>query len=227
MVRDGVSRPRGKITPHFRSRQLIEIVSAIPLDYWTDRWSVSPEEIISAVPATRWKRTLTTAFTNAAERQQNQTWAEAIFLNTRTNTRTGKLISLFSSEKCEELVDRFYHEGWHNQSIKLDNPLLGVLRYWQNPWPEPLARRWVSLIEGAIRDGNREKQSSAVLRSIIRVFAFSLPPRLAPLVEQKLLPAAGSNPDWQSTITPLLTTLYLRRDMLAVIHQGQKKEESI
>ena len=68
-VRDGVLERSGKNLAHFRGLQLIEMVGAVPLDHWSTTWAVRPDDVVLAMRASLWPRTLTQALCLAAVRQ--------------------------------------------------------------------------------------------------------------------------------------------------------------
>ena len=96
MVRDGVYGLESKKIAHVRSKQLIQMIGAIPLSYWTSAWHPEPETIIKAVMTTNWKRTITSGFAEAAYHQKDAHWAKAILWGRGPDLMPIKLLDILT-----------------------------------------------------------------------------------------------------------------------------------
>lgn len=81
MERDGiVERPTGAFPNGVRAFWLQQIVASTPLLHWSEISALSPAEYIEAGLQNDWKIALLTGWTQAANREKNKDWLEALWL---------------------------------------------------------------------------------------------------------------------------------------------------
>ncbi len=225
MVRDGVVGAPGNDPARIRSQQLIQMVSAVPLTFSTQAWKATPEEIIDAIPTTRWTRTLTAGFSLAARRQKNSVWAKTILQQLGFGIRTNKLITVLTIADCQSLVEYILarREKW--EPLHKENPLYSILHQWSRAWDVPMALLWLETIAEHARFDTEPVTNNVLLRATLLQFARNCPPQLADEAAQILLPVIETNNTWRSSILEMIRILHVRRDMLAAINQTETKSE--
>ncbi len=210
LVRDGVPRGVGKNEARDRSRQLVQIISAIPLDWWTERWPATPEEIVQAVQTSLWPRTLTQGLTNATQRQKNIDWAMALLTQANFLNGAAKLVPILPLEKCEWVTKWLDSEVSEAPSLLKDSPLLRVLRYWRQPWNEEMGRFWIDYLAKQAQQDADDKPGP-FLRTAVKNFARTCPPQLADQAVQTFTPLTQSRPGWRITLNEVTAVLTFRR----------------
>ena len=219
LLRDGVSWPVEPVRPNATrstadwSRLLIQTVGAIPLAHWETRFRLDPAQIVRAAEASKWPRTLVTAFATAALRQENMAWADALLVADGYGERTGMLLPLLSPDDC---FARLAALG----AGQADSAVV-FLRRWPLAWNEASGRRLIDfLAQEAAADP--ETRRGSTLRFLSRHFAHRCPPALAGYAAEAFQPDKV-NKAWQATLRHVTTTLALRGEMFDAV---ARKEES-
>jgi len=140
LIRDGVLVRTLRDESRVRSYQMQEMVGAIPLTHWTSTWDVTPTEIVAALHASRWPRTLKQSFVKAAERQKNIEWAKVLLADDKYGVSSIRLINLLSIEECETILRA--EGGAEFEPLTKASLLVRVLRKRTEPWPMSLASLW-------------------------------------------------------------------------------------
>ena len=143
MVRDGVLLRKTKGNSRARSSQLVELIHAVPLDVWCQRWQKSPEEIVAAAQKSRWPRTIISGFAQAALRQRNLQWAAILLRADRYTLSTINLIPLLSEEKFLIHLTEIAATTNAQEPLDKNSTLVRVLRKWTQPWSEAISRIWL------------------------------------------------------------------------------------
>ncbi|MCP4422950.1 MAG: hypothetical protein GY803_00515 [Chloroflexi bacterium] len=212
LARDGVNRDVGKNAARGRARQLMQLVSAIPLDWWEKRFGATPEEIMLALETSRWPRTLTQGLTTAVQRQKNVDWALALLKHAKFVNVAGKLIPILPLEECEAITKRLDEEPDTEPSALKDSPLLRVLRHWQQPWDEEMGRFWIDFVAREA-ENDAEDKPGPFLRAAVKNFARVCPPQLADTAVQTFTPLTHSRPGWRMTLNEMTAVLTFRQAM--------------
>ena len=143
MARDGVLPRDSKKSSRIRGSQLTEMIQAVPLEKWCQRWQKTPEEIIAAAQKSRWPRTIIGGFALAALRQKNVAWAEILLNADQYTLSTINLIPLLSDEAFTAIVTELDAAAAPDELLDKNSVLIRVLRKWARPWSEPIGRIWL------------------------------------------------------------------------------------
>jgi hypothetical protein len=96
MQRDGIE-PKPQQGFGERAWWLIQLLEVAPLDLWAREWNSVPAEIVAAALRGEGTKELFEAWTRAAIRQQNATWAEALFGAALDGKRADKFEGLLAA----------------------------------------------------------------------------------------------------------------------------------
>lgn len=147
MQRDGVLKRTVKDDARRRRMELLDMITAVPLNVWTERWQVTPSEIVQAAQESRWPRTLTQALTQAAERQQNLDWVDALLEHAEFKLPVTKLIGLLTPDKLDALIARIDPGVDAENLLNKNHPLVIAVRRWSPTWSESLSNRWLDRLD--------------------------------------------------------------------------------
>lgn len=208
--RDGVTRPIEPARPTATrstadwARLLIQTVGAIPLAHWEARFRLGAAAIVHAAAAGKWPRTLITAFSTAALRQGNVTWADALLAADGYGERTGMLLPLLPPADC------FARLAAQLDAARADSVVV-FLRRWPHAWDEASGRQLINFLA---REATAEPETrrASTLRFMSRHFAHRCPPALAGYAAAAYQPDKA-NKAWQATLRHVNTTLTLRQEM--------------
>ena len=219
MVRDGILNHSKMDRVRLRTRQLIQMVNGIPLNHWTDLWKVSPDDIIRALPKTNWTRTLTTAFTTAAHRQQNATWAKAILENIGIRDQTARLVSILPESECHKLVETISKTFKKYPSLEKGSEARLILTHWPYQWDEHLASFWIRTFAYHMTknsDGNRIDPSISI---VTRKFSKMCPPSLNDEAITQLK-SDNIHAAWTKTAVDMVNMISFRYEMISEIREA-------
>ena len=138
MARDGVVGRNWRDAARVRSAQLSDIVGAVPLDVWTGRWNLTPQEVVSAAKASRWHAALLKGFALAALRQRHANFSEALLKADHIGVNTIKLVPQLPPASHMRLVKHFSTE-----ELGKTNPLAKLYSRWAGGWSPELAELWL------------------------------------------------------------------------------------
>ncbi len=224
MVRDGVARDRvardrvardrvardnqadGMRTAHEWSQLILRTVGAIPLSHWEARFDLEPEAIVAATLAGKWPRALLAAFATAAQRQGDRRWIDPLLDQDGYTERTGMLLASLTAEDCQARLAAHIEAG-RDESVSV------FLRRWTSPWDEASGRLLLEFFGRYCADPV-EGRLHLTLRFLMRQFALRCPPSLAGEAAG-LLHGRAANKAWEVSVSYLLRTLALRREMWA------------
>lgn len=221
MLRDGIPTFKPEEKAKIQSRLLTQIISRVPLSHWTETWQKTPQEIIRATQNSGWPRTLTSAFSTAAIRQNEAAWAEAIILASEFNTSAGRLVPVLPADRCLALVQQAAQQS---TGLQRSEPLFIFLQHWPQPWPTELGEVWLDLFAQHLQTA-KDQLPDPTLNNLFRRFGQKCDPVLTDTAVTKLTTIPGLNSAWQKTVNHLCHTLQLRHTLLAEInklgHQNQ------
>lgn len=216
MRRDGVE-PRPPADRGERAWWLGQLVEAAPLATWTDRFAgCGPERIVAMPVADAWRQDLHAAWCRAAVRQRDAGWARAL-LGEPTAPPAGeagdpvRLLAVLPAAERAAWAARFVAAHGLSEAFRI----LGVCAV---PWHGPLGRAVVDALEIARDAGSYPWSFSGVMGLAERCLDPAEADRLAPLAARPDEPedaAPGAGGYWSEAFQRLVTTLSLRREMLA------------
>lgn len=216
--RDGVLKRAIKDDTRRQRMELLEMITAVPLDVWTERWQVTPSEIVQAVQRSRWPRTLTQALTQAAERQQNLDWVDALLEHAEFKLPVTKLIGLLTPDKLDALIARVDLDVDDKNLLNKSHPLVIAVRRWLHLWSPSLSARWLDSMEKQISLNEEIATLDSTTRIVLKQFARCCAPSLIEEAIARLETMHQSRPDiWAPTIEQSLMTLEMRLKMQEVL----------
>ncbi len=210
-VRDGVLERSGKNIAHLRGLRLIEMVSAVPLDHWSTTWAVEPTDVVLAMRASLWPRTLTQALCLAAVRQGNAYWAAALLDATDLHEHALRAVPALSLAECDRLLERWDETLPIDVPLNKDAKLIQLLRQRSGPWSAAMTQRlWRQLANQRTLDG---QQLDHAVSAVIRQMATYCPPHL---LEEGLTLFGGLPPTTQDirAVREARSTMTFRHGML-------------
>ncbi len=215
MVRDGIAKLAENLTgdtlARARSRQLTQIVGAIPLDYWIETWQAAPETIVRAAQKSRWPRTLTQALALAAERQRNAAWALALAKYSDFKINALKIVPVLTPEAVQLLSQQFHDELDETlPPLHKDSPLLRLLRYWPHVWDAEQTIMWTEFL---VRQINVDEKPTPFLSTAVKQLARACPPESADGMITAVTPLINTHTGWKTTLNEMIRVLRFRRDM--------------
>ena len=216
MGRDGIQQtdPNQDMS-RLRSRQLTQMVSATPLDYWTLEWKASIPEIIRAIPHCRWPRTLLNALTTAARKQKNQTWIKALVTQKSFGTQVARLLRVMDH-------DTLYAYIQENKSLfstdkkllKIDHPMMAVLKNHPHSWDETMSRFWIEQFATYIKQTKDRKSIDVQVKMVLTRLFNDIPVSLLQFSKDTFQPAIELNDKWRSPIQQVLRSMAFRKRMI-------------
>ncbi len=133
LVRDGVGRPLWSDAEKVLASQLNDVVGLLPLSFWSDTFSLTPDVTIRAMQASIWSKSLLGGLANAIERQANDEWALSLFITEGYTAQNLKVLSVLSLQTADAFVLHL-NDKLKDQPRLTDNALLKVLSRWLQPW---------------------------------------------------------------------------------------------
>lgn len=214
MQRDGVLHAATSDESRLRRSWLLAVMSAVPLDEWTERWHATAQDIVRAVCASRWPRTLLQGLIQATERQKHQAWANALLDVTEFKAPMTKVISLLSADEFDALLTRIDREGSEEQMLDKHHPLLIVMRRWPHRWTATAVHLWLDKIGVQSTQESEKSSIDSLVRTATKQFARQCPHSLIDHSLATILTMADScAPPWRATLEESEKTLQMRRSM--------------
>ncbi|MCP5099552.1 MAG: hypothetical protein GY943_28695 [Chloroflexi bacterium] len=224
MARDGILRNAKMSKARLRGRQLVQMITAVPLDHWTTVWNVSPAEIIKALPTTNWERTLTNAFTTATARQRNHKWAQAILQERGIRDHTARLVSILTAAEYEQFVQQTTDNYTKYPSLAKSTPLRILLHSWHNGWNKTNSTYFFDAIIEHMKRPTDKKRPDPSFNIAVRQFSKTCPPSLSTTAATTLT-SDQIAPNWRKTATAVYEMLEFRQQMLREIEKAAKKRD--
>ncbi len=217
MRRDGIVGANSKVQARVRSREIIQLVSAIPLDYWTAAWETDPVTLLRAIPTTAWPRTLTTAFSIAAVRRQDAGWARLILDECGITPVTARLIAVLSPDDLNIITRRALVDENAGQLSK-DSDLITIIRRWTGVWESEIALQLLLSFARYFKETAGARVAINTHREVFLRLGRQTNPGIA-AEAANLLGDPNELGCWRNTAVEFLRILRFRRDMLAALRQ--------
>lgn len=218
MVRDGVTLRKWKDESKVRSAQLVDMVSAVPLGYWEEKFSESPEAIIRAAQASRWPAALLKGFSLAAERQKNVTWAYDLLRLEGLGLTTTKLPKVLPLERFEIFVKQMDKDA----PLSKEHVLVKALNRWFAPWSPFLIDLWLERLEDYIQTSPDAVPSDLALRNTIKACARRTPVDKAAVVLERLEALNRRYRVWGSELQDALLIASFRARMVRALEINEE-----
>lgn len=209
---------------------LSQMISATPLNTWTDQWQLPPQEIIKLTQAHEWQVLLLNGFALAAKRQRQNEWLEAI-LNcyfpqpaaikdiALVDLRIEDLFTALSPDRRDALLINFLQMHSHKIS---DSLVIWLLRNSSYAWSVDLARLMLESLEKHLNDVKTVSNSDWELRSALKEFARFIP---VILTSEFLEMRTRLNVEyyWMQVIDEFLALLQFRQELIQAFELEVRK----
>lgn len=218
MLRDGIeAKPPqyGPLKLGEKAWWLLQMVASVPPQYWLQRFSLTPTELLDLARKKEWKDLLWEGWAQAAARVRNTEWAEAILLVRRQPDEIlRELVLALSPARRDALVLQLLQDKgglWQNHAA------LRVLAEHNAPWSRELSRTVVEGVRARIRENTSTYGNDWQLHSGFPGYALYIPPTLLTEFETGW-PEAGERAEyWSAPIQQFLAVLQFRGDMVQEI----------
>ena len=145
LSRDGLTQPNWADQERVRAMQIAEFIGLLNLSFW----QTSHEVFIKAALASVGSAAYITGLAIAVERQQNTTWAKALFIQTGYTATTLKMVTLLKTQDLEELFENFPDlQG----PLTAMHPIPKFLSRWNMPWSEAMTMTWLRLLQRQVAE---------------------------------------------------------------------------
>lgn len=127
---------------------LIQMLEMVPLDFWTTEWNAAASDIVTASVQGEWEKEMFEAWTRAAVRQKNATWAEILFAIAVRTKHANKLEGLVAamSAKQRELLFAPLLEADDGKTGEIQGALINCCRHDWSPGFSRTVLKWLRKI---------------------------------------------------------------------------------
>lgn len=203
---------------------LKELISLIPVMHWSEHWQKPAIEIIRAGDESEWRESFMLGFLNAAHRDRDPDWLEALVKFTSTDQEQPQLIELAAYLPPARLEALILHALKSESGELVDgHPAFPLLKVNRNEWSDQLSRAVINSVKKRInqgKDNNLDWQIKAALKQFARYASPALYDELAAGWPTE----SDSWPGWAKGVDAFQSLLAFRRDM----HQAiSEKEEQL
>jgi hypothetical protein len=209
MIRDGIEQkpPVDRQDLGEKAWWLFQILRAVPPVTWSQRFNVSPAELIEAATAGEWQALLLDAWAAAAISFGDAAWAEQLL---RADPRRSELLAVLPLARQEALLLAMLRG---DVTPLHKHPVLGLLRRTRHRWSAELTRAVLGAVRRHMRAANAGNDHQ--LRSAITEdYALRIPPAMLDEIADGWAADDAARERWQGVIDRLLIILQFRRDML-------------
>lgn len=214
MIRDGVHGGNSKSLARVRAQQLTQLVSAVPLAFWSANWHESPRIVLQALYETNWTRTLFAGFTWAAYRQKNAIWAKEILWMRGMEGGTNKLLDLISNTDFEQLVKRLVAQEQDSDPLLKRGQVVMALHRRSVSFDQQLTELLLPFFAYHFKQEDGKKAPGSLVRSTFLKIARSCPVGLDDHAADQFRETA---PQWRSAVNEFFSILKFRREMIAAV----------
>jgi len=202
---------------------LKELVSLIPVRYWSELWQKSPIEIVRAGDESEWRESFVLGFVAAVQRDRDPDWIEALVTFTASEPKQVPLLELVSylpSARLEALSLRAL------QSVKTGlsdgHPAFHLLLAHRTAWSDQLSRIAVNSIKKRINQGH-DNIVDWQTKSALKQFARYVSPALYDELASGWPTESESWAGWAKGVDAFQSLLAFRRDMHQAILEKEEK----
>jgi hypothetical protein len=208
LMRDGVGRPLWSDAEKVLAAQLNDIVGLLPLSFWTQAFSLSPEEVIQAMRSSIWSKSLVAGLANAVERQGDNDWALALLKTEGYTAQTMKVLSTLSLETADKFVVYLQNKVNHES----DTVLLKLLSRWLQPWSMEMCQVFLEKMN-AYAQQPEAKPLDMTLESTFKTFARHCPQTFVSQAINQLIELSQHEVFKKGCLEPLLILNFRKRMM--------------
>jgi len=213
LTRDGVTLRKWKDQSKIRSAQVVDMVSAVPLSHWEDKWSLAPEAIIRGAQKSRWPAALLKGFSLAAERQKNSRWAYDLLRLEGFTLPTTKLPKVLPLEQFEALIKQLDDD----LPLSKNHVLIKALNRWFAAWSPFLIELFLTRLEACMKASAEGAPSDLALRNTIKACARRCPLDRVAAVSERLETLSRRYPAWTPDLQDALLIANFRARMVRAV----------
>lgn len=203
---------------------LKELISLVPVTHWSELWQKPPIEIIRAGDESEWRESFILGFLNAAHRDRDPDWLEALVKFTSNDQEQSQLIELAAYLPPARLEALILHALKSESGGLVDgHPAFQLLKVNRNAWSDQLSRAVINSVKKRINQGKDSKPDWQT-KSVLKQFAHHVPPALYDELASGWPTESDAWPTWAKAVDAFQSLLAFRHDM----HQAiSEKEEQL
>ncbi|HEX3251576.1 MAG TPA: DUF5691 domain-containing protein [Pyrinomonadaceae bacterium] len=200
---------------------LKELISLIPVAYWSKLWQKTATEIIRAGDESEWRESFVLGFVAAARRDRDPDWLEALVRFTSADPQQPPLLDLAAylpAARLEALIVKAL--GSEAAEASGASSAFQVLMLHRNAWSDQLSRDVLTSIKKRIKQGTNnvvDWQIKAVLKQSARYISPALYDELA----SDWPTDSESWASWSKPVSAFQSLLAFRRDMHRAISENE------
>ncbi|MEM9777684.1 MAG: DUF5691 domain-containing protein, partial [Chloroflexota bacterium] len=217
MRRDGLMAQTEKRKVDFITRRLTHLIQHTPLDYWTTKTGLSPDEFVSLVQMTKWPRTFTSGLTTATHRQNRPEWAEAIFKHVGFSSKTGSALKAIEPEHIGRYAKIALAQPLTDSKLVYGHPIYILLKEWKHPWPEEIALQIGQKLANFIQSETAKNVPNASVRNWLSNLLASASPTLVEQFETMFTFNGEVHAMWKSAVEKGLRQSHAKAEMARVL----------
>ena len=219
LQRDGVLARHMSKSHSVRSVQAIEMLRAVPLMTWTQRWGVSSNTIVAAAGRHRLRATLIRGFASAALSQRDRNWSLALLRESGFDINTLRTVALLDQENFQRLLFEVSANLDEGVALGKGNSYLLVLRRWLHPWSEEMGTLWLQRLQAQRDQGGFRDAPDATVRAAIKQFARDSAPGGIAHVRRVLKTLTRARTPWRTHLLEADAILQFRLQLLRAIEE--------
>jgi hypothetical protein len=201
---------------------LKEIVSLIPITHWNELWHKTPVEILRAGDESEWRESFALGFLEAARRDRDPDWIEALVFFTATEPKQVPLIELAAHLPAARLEALSLHAlRAERDGLSDGHSAFHLLMFHRSAWSDELSRAVVNSVKKRIsrgKDNVVDWQTKAALKNFARYISPALYDELA-----SGWPAESETwSSWSRSVDAFQSLLAFRRDMHRAISEKEQ-----
>jgi hypothetical protein len=218
MVRDGIE-PK---PPQYgvqklgeKSWWLLQLVTAVPPQYWTTHFKLFPTDLTEAARKSEWKEVLWEGWAHAAARYQATEWLDPILaVRPRQDEVLRALIRSLPSARREAMARQLFQGKGR---LAGDHLAMLVLAEHNEPWSRELSRLVLQAFRARLQGMADKERYDWQLRTAILGSAYHLSPSVLSEFGDEWPVGGDSAEYWTTVVQEFLTILQFRHDMLQEI----------
>ena len=217
MKRDGLMAQTEKRKVDFITRRLTHLIQHTPLDYWTGKTGLTPDEFVLLVQKTNWPRTFTNGLTTATHRQNRSDWAEAIFQYVGLSSKTGAAVKAITPENIGRLAKIALTQPLTNSKMVYGHPIYILLKEWKHPWPEDIAYQIGQKLANFIQSETAKNVPNTSVRSWLSNLLADASPALVEQFETMFTFDGEVHAMWKSAVEKGLRQSHSKAEMARIM----------
>ncbi|MBN1430951.1 MAG: hypothetical protein JXB07_21460 [Anaerolineae bacterium] len=204
MIRDGIEeKPPSKMGK--KAWWLLQMLKAVPPNYWVEKWGKTPAELIDAAGSSDWKEALCQGWFGAVECYPDSEWVMALLKEYPKNYDLFEGLTPDEQERC--VLELSKSKAYQKDTDWIQ--LIGlVLQSWSIGYAEVVLKRMGDYYKG--HKGNPDWHITYAFPAT----AYYFPPELLDKARRVLLPDENPANLWLTMANSFIDTLEFRRNML-------------